>query len=175
MKNILLISTLSFYLSGCIFTPPKKSAVYVSSTTDTTNTTLSHSVWGAESAVTETDPLLQIAKKQRGVAYKYGGASPSGFDCSGFVSYVYSKMGVALPRTAKAQSTFGRILETPDLLPGDILFFETSDSGEINHSGIYLGNGEFIHASSGKGKVTISNMRYGFYAKAFRWGTRVEY
>ncbi len=171
MKKLLSIMIMTVGFSGCVFTPPVAQVVTLPETEVVEEHTTS--VWN--SAVTETDPLLRIAKKQLGVPYVYGGASPSGFDCSGFVSYVYAMVGVNIPREALAQSTFGQILDNGDLFPGDILFFETSDSGVINHSGIYLGKGKFIHASSGKGEVIISTIDSGFYKDAFRWGTRVAY
>jgi len=170
MKKLLSIMIMTVGFSGCVFTPPARQVVTLP---DTEVIESSGSVWN--SAVTETDPLLKVAKKQLGVRYRLGGASPDGFDCSGFVSYVYAMVGVNLPRTAYAQSTYGRILGAEDIFPGDILFFETSDSGKVNHAGIYLGKGKFIHASSGKGEVIISTIDSGFYKEAFRWGTRVEY
>jgi cell wall-associated NlpC family hydrolase len=170
MKKLLSIMIMTVGFSGCLFTPPASQVVMLPESEEIEEV---GSVWN--SSATETDPLLKIAKEQLGVPYLFGGASPAGFDCSGFVSYVYAMVGVSLPRTALAQSTYGRILGTEDIYPGDILFFETSDSGVINHSGIYLGKGKFIHASSGKGKVIISTIDHGFYKDAFRWGTRVGY
>jgi cell wall-associated NlpC family hydrolase len=170
MKKLLSIMIIAVGFTGCVFTPPVSQVVTLP---DAEAVEAPGSVWN--SAVTETDPLLRVAKKQLGVRYILGGASPEGFDCSGFVSYAYAMVGVSVPRTAYDQSTFGQILDTTDIFPGDILFFETSDSGKINHSGIYLGKGKFIHASSGRGKVIISTIDSGFYKDAFRWATRVEY
>ncbi len=120
--------------------------------------------------------LLALAKAQLGTRYRYGGMDERGFDCSGFVAFVYLKaLGKRLPHNAKAQSKYVRIYDLSQLEPGDLLFFDTSGRGEINHSGIYLGEGRFIHASSGKVySVTISDLTKGFYKKAFRFGGKVE-
>ena len=143
-------------MSGCIFTPPANEYVIDKGTPDV--------------MIEERNPLLDIAKNQLGVPYRYGGMSPAGFDCSGFVCYVYKTgVGKKLPRTARAQSTYVTILDKEALLPGDLLFFDTSNHGKINHTGIYLGEGKFIHASSGKvHAVTISTLERGFYERAFR-------
>lgn len=166
MKVLFFTLPLIFLMSGCIFTPPPEQV----------------RAWKQEAlskhaVVYENDPLLDLAKSHLGVRYRYGGMSPSGFDCSGFVCYVYNNgVGKKLPRTARAQSTYGEILDRDDLIPGDLIFFDTSNKGRINHSGIYLGNGKFIHASSGKVySVTISKLDSGFYKRAFRWGGRVHY
>ncbi len=163
MKLLLSIMIILFTLSGCIFTPPVNE----------------RSVWenNTEVSIDESDPLLSVAKHQLGVRYRYGGMSPAGFDCSGFICYVYEAgVGKKLPRTAKAQSTYVDIVDKEALIPGDLLFFDTANRGFINHSGIYLGEGKFIHASSGKVySVTISSFKSGFYKRAFRWGGRVHY
>ena len=163
MKQLLLIMITLFSMSGCIFTPPTNERV--------TWMNIPHQTYD------ESDPILRFAKAQLGVRYRYGGMSPGGFDCSGFICYVYEAgVGKKLPRTAKAQSTYVEMLDNEALLPGDLLFFDTSNHGKINHSGIYLGEGKFIHASSGKVyAVTISTLERGFYKRAFRWGGRVHY
>ncbi len=120
--------------------------------------------------------LIYLAKSKLGTPYRYGGMDERGFDCSGFVCYVYKNaLNKKIPRRAKDQSKFVKILDISKLLEGDIVFFDTSGKGEINHSGIYLGYGKFIHASSGKARsVTISDLTKGFYKRAFRFGGRVE-
>jgi cell wall-associated NlpC family hydrolase len=157
--KIFLFVIMIIVFSGCIFTPPK---------------TLSVSV---EDEYLFDDSLLQVAKEQIGVPYRYGGISPDdGFDCSGFVSYVYKNgAGIKLPRTSRAQSQYGRLIDKSELRSGDILFFDTSHKGHINHSGIYIGGGKFIHASSGKAhSVTISSLNSGFYKRTFRWARRIN-
>lgn len=144
-------------MSGCIFTPPANQSRQWRNSEDS-------------------NAILRFSKAQLGVKYRYGGMSPAGFDCSGFVCYVYEvSTGKKLPRTAKAQSKYVDIVEVQGLTSGDLLFFDTSNRGEINHVGIYLGEGKFIHASSGKAySVTISSIEKGFYKQAFRWGGRVH-
>jgi cell wall-associated NlpC family hydrolase len=119
--------------------------------------------------------IIQIAKKYLGKPYKYGAIGPNSFDCSGFVYTVYKEAGINIPRTSIEQSKIrGKKLKKDELKEGDLLFFDTSLKGHINHSGIYLGKHKFIHASSGKAySVTISSLD-GWYKDKFRWGKRVS-
>jgi cell wall-associated NlpC family hydrolase len=100
------------------------------------------------------DKLIETAKSLQGVPYKYGGTTTSGFDCSGYTQYVFDKHGVDLPRTTVDQWNEATVVAVPE--KGDLVFFETYKAGP-SHVGIFIGNNEFIHASSSKG-VTISNM-----------------
>lgn len=113
--------------------------------------------------------VVNYAKKFLGVHYVWGGSSPSGFDCSGFTSNVFDHFGIDLERVAADQSKHnGTKVSKSDLRPGDLVFFDTAGGrGYINHVGIYIGNGNMIHASSGKGKVLISDISSGFYAGAY--------
>ena len=95
--------------------------------------------------------LIKTAKKYIGVPYKFGGTTPKGFDCSGFVQYVFKQHGMNLPRTADEQYKLGkRTKNRKELVEGDLVYFTTYESG-ASHCGIYLGDGKFIHASSSKG------------------------
>ena len=95
--------------------------------------------------------LIATAKSYIGVPYKFGGTTPSGFDCSGFLQFVFSKHGMNIPRLADEQYQLGlRTNSISQLVPGDLVFFTTYTSG-VSHCGIYLGSGKFIHASSSKG------------------------
>ncbi len=122
------------------------------------------------------EKIVALAQTQTGTPYRYGGMDDSGFDCSGFVCWVYENAtGRKLPHSARLQSEYVEPRELSELQKGDLLFFDTSGKGEINHCGIYLGEGKFIHASSGKANgVTISDMTKGFYKEAFRWGGTVK-
>ena len=119
--------------------------------------------------------ILNYAKQYQGVPYVYGGASPSGFDCSGFTMYVYRHFGYYFAHGATAQSNrLGAELSSSQLLPGDLVFFDTNGGHDsIEHVGIYIGNGEFIHASSGSGRVIINSLYSGYYSGTFLWGKRV--
>ena len=94
--------------------------------------------------------LLNIALRFGGVPYVWGGATPAGFDCSGFVQYVFGQIGVNLPRTADVQYELGRKVMKTDLQPGDLVFFETYEPG-ASHNGIFVGDDRFVAANSGTG------------------------
>ena len=113
-----------------------------------------------------------LAQDLLGRPYAYGRAGPDSFDCSGFTFYVYSQVGIGLPRTAQAQIQTGVRLKRAELEPGDLVFFCTNGRG-VSHVGIYLYGGEFIHASSGCGRVTTSTMNQGYYCRNFAGAARV--
>lgn len=111
------------------------------------------------------DNVVSYAKEQLGVPYRFGGTTPSGFDCSGFIRYVMNQVGVSMPRTANEQYNTGTAIAKSDLKKGDLVFFETYKPGP-SHSGIYVGDGKFIHASSSRG-ISISSVNDPYY-----WGSR---
>jgi cell wall-associated NlpC family hydrolase len=119
--------------------------------------------------------LLEDAKYFKGGKYVWGGTTPEGFDCSGYVQYLYKKHGINLPRTAWSQSKKGEAVDREDLQKGDLLFFLTDKKRGIpvTHVGIYIGNGKFIHAASKKKGIIISPIRHGYYAKKFVTARRV--
>lgn len=121
------------------------------------------------------EQIVEYAKQYLGCKYVYGGSGPSTFDCSGFTMYVYAKFGVNLSHSARAQSKNGTYVAKEDLQPGDIVFFkdyETMDG--IGHCGIYIGNGDFIHASSGTGYcVKISTLLSGSYNTRYETARRL--
>jgi cell wall-associated NlpC family hydrolase len=99
------------------------------------------------------------ARRQIGVRYRYGGSSPQhGFDCSGFVRYVYSQVGIRLPRTTEGMSEIGFALRKTELKPGDLVFFDTRHK-PFSHVGIYIGAQRFIHAPASGGAVQLVDMR----------------
>lgn len=103
--------------------------------------------------------VVAEADDQLGVPYVYGGTTPSGFDCSGFTRWVYEHaLGIDLPRTAAEQSALGKSVSMDKLKPGDLLFWG-SGSG-VYHVGIYAGDGEYIHASTGGGRVMRATFDY---------------
>lgn len=99
--------------------------------------------------------VVATAQKYKGVPYRYGGATPKGFDCSGFTMYVFSQHGVKLPRAADKQYAAGKRVARNDLRCADLVFFTTTDKG-ASHCGIYMGDGKFIHASSSRGVMVSS-------------------
>jgi peptidoglycan DL-endopeptidase CwlO len=111
--------------------------------------------------------VVGIAMQYLGTPYVWGGASPSGFDCSGFVMYVFSQVGVSLPHSSYAQYGYGSPVSRGDLQPGDLVFFDG-----LGHVGIYVGGGSFIHSPHTGDVVKISSMT-GWYASTFVGGRRL--
>ncbi|NLX76319.1 MAG: SH3 domain-containing protein [Clostridiaceae bacterium] len=103
--------------------------------------------------------IIEYAKQFVGVPYVYGGTSSKGFDCSGFTYYVFKKFNIKLPRSAQEYANVGTKVSRENLKPGDILLFDRpSEPNRLGHVGIYLGNNKFIHASSSRGKVSITTL-----------------
>ncbi len=119
--------------------------------------------------------LLEDAKYFKGGKYVWGGTTPKGFDCSGYVQYLYKKHNINLPRTAWEQSKQGHAIGRDELQKGDLLFFLTDKKRgiPITHVGIYIGNGKFIHAASKKQGIIISPLTNGSYANTFVSARRV--
>ncbi len=109
--------------------------------------------------------LIYHALAQLGAPYVWGGVSPEGFDCSGLVQYSYAQVGLGVPRTSEEQLAASLPLDLQELLPGDLVFFNTTD--QASHVGIYLGDGAFIHAPSTGKKVTIANIENAYWREAF--------
>ncbi len=105
-----------------------------------------------------------------GTPYVYGGASKSGVDCSAFTQAVYRSVGIDIPRRASRQSAAAQTVSRNSLRYGDLIFFNTSGSG-ISHCGIYLGNGEFVHASSSRG-VVRDMLNHPYYSSRYVTGGR---
>lgn len=116
--------------------------------------------------------VAQTAKSYSGVPYVWGGTSPSGFDCSGFTHYVFLKNGIIIPRVSADQYYAGVWVDKSQLQIGDLVFFTTYKPGP-SHVGIYIGNGKFIHASSGAGRITISDMNNPYYKECYIGAKRV--
>lgn len=110
--------------------------------------------------------LIAEAHKVIGTPYRAGGTTPKGFDCSGFVSYTYKKVGVSLPRSSEAMYKKGKPVSPKQLAPGDLLFFKTSKHKGISHVAIYIGNGRMIHATSSKG-VKVDSIYQSYWKQRF--------
>lgn len=122
------------------------------------------------------EEIVEYAKKYLGCKYVYGGSGPNTFDCSGFTMYVLRNFGVTLSHSATAQSRVGTYVAKENLQPGDLVFFTDYETGSgIGHCGIYIGDGNFIHASSGTGYcVKISTLASGSYQKRYETARRVN-
>jgi len=117
---------------------------------------------------TEISPATHLALSLQGTPYRYGKASPEeGFDCSGFVKYVYQKQGINLPRTVKDMARYLPQIPKDDIISGDLVFFNT-DEQSFSHVGIYINNDKFIHAPSQKtGKVLVSSLNNHYWHKHY--------
>jgi len=116
------------------------------------------------------------AKSFLGTKYVWGATGPSKFDCSGFTQWVYRDAGINIPRVSRDQAKVGQYVSFNNLRKGDMIFFDTKRhrKGIVTHVGIYLGNGNFIHASSSAKKVVVYNWNNKpYYKERFLWGRRV--
>lgn len=119
------------------------------------------------------DAVITTAKGLLETRYIYGGTTTNGFDCSGYVQYVFAQNGITLERTAAQQYTYnGTSVAKSDLQPGDLVFFSSS-SQSVGHVGMYVGDGQFIHSSSGAGKVIITSLNSSYYVSHYVGAKRV--
>lgn len=114
----------------------------------------------------ERDSIVRTALSFRGTRYRYGGTSRSGFDCSGFIRYVYSKDGTGLPRTAAEQYRIGKKISLSELKPGDLLFYRSSRK-RVGHVAMYTGNGKMVHAANSRKGVTVDSINSPYYKNRF--------
>jgi len=130
--------------------------------------------FSAGSVSASSSSMLTNIEDVKGTKYKYGGNSTSGFDCSGFVRYIFDKMDIELPRRSADQALEGSKVAKTDLKVGDLVFFDTSGSnnGGITHVGIYVGDNKFAHSSSSKG-VTIDSLNSSYYKPRYVTARRV--
>jgi uncharacterized protein YfaT (DUF1175 family) len=116
--------------------------------------------------------LFSNIKQYLGIRYRFGGDSPSGFDCSGFVRFMFSKeLDVNLPRSSREMATVGTPVDRSELLPGDLVFFKNGKN-RINHVGIFIGNDTFVHSSLSKG-VSRGSLNESYYNKRFATAVRI--
>ena len=119
------------------------------------------------------EQLVALAKQYLGTPYVLGGNGPSSFDCSGFTKYIYAQFGYSLNRTATDQLQNGVSISRDELQPGDLVFFRYRTSKPVSHVGIYIGGGEFIHASTNRYVVQIDQMNSGHYDNVYVYARRV--
>ena len=144
--------------------------------TTTSSNSSSSSTNSSTSTSNSASKVISYAKKLLGKPYVWGAQGPNGFDCSGFTYYVFkNSAGITLPRTSSAQSKYGKSVSKSNLKAGDLIFFDTvgPNNGAVTHVGLYIGNGQFIHAASGQGKVVINNLNSSYYVKAYVNSRRV--
>lgn len=122
-------------------------------------------------AVSKGNEVVNYAYKFLGKPYVFGATGPNAFDCSGLTQYVYNRFGVGLSRTTYTQVNEGIKVNKSELRPGDLVFFNTA--GSISHVGIYIGNGEFIHAPRTGKPVMVSSLIDGYYAQKYETARRI--
>ncbi|MDK4536396.1 C40 family peptidase [Kingella kingae] len=122
----------------------------------------------------DVDDLISSAMGFLGVAYRFGGTSPTGFDCSGFMQYIFRKaFAVNLPRTSAEQATIGTPVSRSQLQPGDMVFFRTAGS-RISHVGMYIGNDRFIHAPRTGKNIEITSLSSQYWSTRYATARRVK-
>ena len=117
--------------------------------------------------------VVDYAKQYLGTPYVYGGNGPNSFDCSGYTSYVYRHFGYTLNRTASGQLSNGVSVSKSELQPGDLVFFKDGGSKPVSHVGIYIGGGQFIHASTSTYEVRINDLTSGYYNNVYVYARRI--
>ena len=115
--------------------------------------------------------ILKTAAQYKGVPYVFGGTTPNGFDCSGYVQYVFAKNGIRLTRTADTQALEGKFVSKKSLKPGDLVFFTTYEPG-ASHVGIYAGNNQFWNATSSRG-IMLSNLNDSYWGPRYYTARRI--
>ena len=147
------------------------SSSYLSSTKPSTGSSSTDS-----STSSKVDKVLNFASQQLGKPYVWGAQGPNSFDCSGLTYYVYKNAaGITLPRTSVEQSKYGTTVSKSNLKAGDLIFFDTSgpNDGGVSHVGIYVGNGQMIHASSSQKKIVKVSVETSYWNNAFVRAKRV--
>lgn len=164
-RSVIVLWTMSAALAGCGILA--KQPVPIDETPSSAARPPSSGRGSVDSAMGET--VAALAKRQVGAPYRWGGSSPSGFDCSGLVRYVYAQVGVSLPHNAAQQYRLGAPVTRDSLEPGDLVFFD-----RLRHNGIYIGDGRFIHArQTGRG-VNVARLDEAWYASHWSGARRLE-
>jgi murein DD-endopeptidase len=146
VKALLTIGVVLFAFSGCASSPVASTAPAKTVAAD------------------RGDAAAALAAKMVGKPYKYGGSSPAGFDCSGLVQYSFRQAGVTLPHNTVKQRSASRLVKVAELRRGDLLFFD-QEGKKNSHVGIYVGNGEFVHAPSSGKRVRRDRLDAPYWSK----------
>jgi len=117
--------------------------------------------------------IVAMALGYRGVPYRNGGSDPSGFDCSGFMQYVFKQVGTLLPREVRDQFQLGLVVDRDDIEAGDLVFFETVSRG-ASHVGLAIGGGEFVHAPSSRGVVRVERLTSSYWGQRYVGARRLK-
>lgn len=125
--------------------------------------------------VAQVSSVVEYAKQYLGYPYVYGGTKPeTGFDCTGFTYYIYNACGYSLSRSCSVQAQSGVAVSRGELQPGDLLLFNNTSDGSIGHVGIYIGNGQFIHAANPRRGVVIDTIETGYYNTYYYLARRIK-
>ena len=169
-QNVKADTTLTFSKGITLKTSELKTAKVIKAPSDTETTSDSESKV-SRGAISKGNEVVNYAYKFLGKPYVYGANGPNAFDCSGLTQYVYNKFGAGLSRTTYTQVEEGTKVNRSDLRSGDLVFFNTE--GSISHVGIYIGDGEFIHAPRTGKPVMVSSLSDGYYSEKYATARRI--
>lgn len=116
--------------------------------------------------------VAYLAEQEVGAPYRWGGTSPAGFDCTGFVMWVFGQFGVSVPHDEAGQLASGPSVAPDALQPGDVLVFANTYRAGLSHTGIYVGNGQFVHAADERHGVTVSSLWDSYWGPRFVGASR---
>ncbi|MEI7694387.1 MAG: C40 family peptidase [Chlorobium sp.] len=175
VKRIFRLSHITFICltaSALQISLPSPSLCNVLSTTQESIPPFSVSEIASHTSLMHMRDFFKNVSQYFGTRYRSGGQTPAGFDCSGFVRFMYEKVfNMTLPRSSREMSALGSKVSKEELQPGDLVFFH-SKSKRINHVGIFIGNDTFIHSSLTKG-ITEDQLKYNYYEKRFAGAVRL--
>lgn len=169
-KQGVVLKTSELKVNKVIVSPKKVEEPVENQNSRSSNTRMMNSSVPNRGVNSSSSQVVNYAYNFLGKPYVYGANGPNAFDCSGFTTYVYRHFGVSLPRTSSSQFGAGYAVSRNNLAPGDLVFFNTV--GYLGHVGLYIGGGDFIHASS-SGSVKISSLSEVYYRSRYAGARRV--
>ncbi|MBU1667813.1 C40 family peptidase [bacterium] len=180
LRRMLLVSIAMLFMTACSHNEPKvKQQEKVNSKIKEEEKILELTKLSSSEAwvpLKIEDEIEWNAKELLGLKYVWGATGPTNYDCSGFTQKIYRDLGINLPRVSRDQAEHGELVSFENLKKGDLVFFDTNRKkpGQVTHVGIYIGDNNFIHASSSAKKIVICNFEKDcFYKKQFLWARRV--